>query len=89
MSLGTEESMWLVINLRVMSWHAKKLLQEMLRHELGVPATPGMLTQVSKRQQESELLLCAYQEITALTRAISAQSSHSLFHGSWLVHPHL
>lgn len=40
---GTED-MWRVINLTVMSGHAEKFLQEILRHELGVTATPWMLT---------------------------------------------
>lgn len=40
MNPGTEDSTWLVINLIVISGHAKKLLQEILKHELGVTATP-------------------------------------------------
>lgn len=83
---GTEDSMWLVINLRVMSGHAKKLLQEILRHELGVTATPWMLfmylhayTTVSKRQFKAvyfsvkDQLLCACHKMTALRRTITAK----------------
>lgn len=53
---GPEDSLWLVIsliiiNLIIMSGHAKKLLQEVLRHELGVRATPW--TAVSKGQSKA------------------------------------
>lgn len=44
MNPGTEDNMWRVINLTVMSRHAEKFLQEILRHELGMTATPWMLT---------------------------------------------
>jgi len=84
---GTEDSMWLVINLMViMSGHAKKLLQEMLRHELGVTATPWMLfmyvhayTGVSKRPFKAvyssvkDQPLCACHKTTALTRTITTK----------------
>lgn len=55
MNPGTEDSLWLdnnliIINLIIMSRHAKKLLQEVLRHELGVTATPW--TAVSKGQSK-------------------------------------
>lgn len=43
MNPGTEDSMWLVINLIVISGHAKKLLQEILKHDLGMTAAPWML----------------------------------------------
>lgn len=76
MNPGTEDSMWLVINLItinliIMSGYAKKLLQEVLRHELGVTATPW--TAVSKGQSKAvvfsgkDYLLCAGYEMTALT----------------------
>lgn len=53
-----------------MSGHAKKLLLEVLRHELGVTATPW--TAVSKAQSKAvfsvkDQLLCAGHEVTALT----------------------
>lgn len=83
---GTEDSMWLVINLIVVSGHAKKLLQEILRHELGVTATPWMpfmyvhaYTTVSKRQFRAvyssvkDQLLCACHKMTALMGAITAK----------------
>lgn len=40
MNPETEDSMWLVISLIVMSGHAKKLLQEILRRELDVTPAP-------------------------------------------------
>lgn len=80
---GTEDSMWFVINLVVMSGHAKKLLQEILRHELGVTATPWVYvhayTTVSKRQFKAvyssvkDQLLCACHKMTALTGTITAK----------------
>lgn len=78
---GTEDSLWLVIhltimNLIIMSGHAKKLLQEVLRHELGVTATPW--TAVSKGQSKAvfsvkDQLLCAGHEMTALTGTVPAK----------------
>lgn len=75
MNPGIEDSLWLGINLIIiyliiMSGHAKKLLQEVLRHELGVTATPW--TAVSKAQSKAvfsvkDQLLCAGHEVTALT----------------------
>lgn len=86
MNPGTEDSMWLVVNLIIMSGHVKKLLQEILRHELGVTAIPWMLfmyvhayTTVSKRQFKAvyssvkDQLLCACHKMTALTRTITAK----------------
>lgn len=82
MSPGTEDSLWLVINLIIInliitSGHAKKLLQEVLRHELGVTATPW--TAVSKGQSKAgvfsgkDQLLCAGHEMTALTRTVTVK----------------
>lgn len=86
MNPGTEDSMWLVINLIVMSGNAKKLLPEILRHELGVTATPWMLflyvhanTTVSTQQFKAvhssvkDQLLHACHKMTALTRTITAK----------------
>lgn len=82
MNPGTKDSMWLVINLTIinlviMSEYAKKLLQEVLRHELGVTATPW--TAVSKGQSKAAVfsgkdqLLCAGHEMTALTGTMTAK----------------
>lgn len=81
MNPGTEDSLWLVVhltimNLIIMSGHAKKLLQEVLRHELGVTATPW--TAVSKGQSKAvfsvkDQLLCAGHEMTALTGTVPAK----------------
>lgn len=81
MSPGTEDSLWLVIhlmiiNLIIMSGHAKELLQEVLRHELGVTATPW--TAVSKGQSKAvfsvkDQLLCAGHGMTALTGTMAVK----------------
>lgn len=82
MNQGTEDSMWLainfiIINLIIMSGHAKKLLQEVLRHELGVTGTPW--TAVSKGQSKAvvfsvkDQLLCAGHEMTALTGTMTVK----------------
>lgn len=82
MNPGTEDSMWLVINLItinliIMSRYAKKLLQEVLRHELGVTATPW--TAASKGQSKAvvflgnDQLLCAGHKMTALTGTMTVK----------------
>lgn len=104
MNPGTEDSMWLVVNLIIMSGHVKKLLQEILRHEPGVTAIPRMLfmyvhayTTVSKRQFKavySSATLCLSQDDSThkdnyCKAADTFKSSQSLFHGNWFVHPYL
>lgn len=101
MNPGTEDSLWLVIkpiiiNIIIMSGHAKKLLQEVLRHELGVTVTPW--TAVSKGQSKAVFSvkdsLCWPQDDSThkdngCGAADRIKSSHSLFHGNWLEHPPL
>lgn len=81
MNPGTEDILRLVINLIInliiMAGHAKKLLQEVLRHELGVTATPW--TAASKGQSKAvvfsvkDQLLCAGHEMTALPGTMAAK----------------
>lgn len=56
MNSGTED-MWRVINLTVMSGHAEKFLQEILRHELGVTAIPGCLHDGKQETARGSLFL--------------------------------
>lgn len=98
MNPGTEDSLWLVIslviiNLIIISGHAKKLLQEVLRYELGVTATPW--TAVSKGQSKAVFSLkdslCWPQDDSThkdigCEAADRLKSRHSLLHSNWLEH---